>query len=283
MKKLILFLVFVFLLSFVSAIQVCQVYDDFSSGNLNPSKWDETIAYSQHIDEHYVLGKVFHMAQINPSNSGTSLNVNRVFVSGEIIEYDVNYTSGEGNRVHTINLDGVSNSWALFGFWNSIEDGGVGNEFGVYHVKLNFTNQGVKDEITLPNGTIVFTRPDGIIPSPGLNHTFGVVTRTGHNGIVHMDYDNFKLCFEDSDDDHDGIVNTQDSCPNTSSGSRVDQEGCSIKQFCGKYSLFTSLEISTGYFSCQTADWFDNENFLFPRDCKINFSSRKCVPLPNPN
>ncbi len=167
----------------------CQTYDDFSTA-LNNSKWNE----SGDLEERGVnetLG-VYHTAQLNGDDKMSMLKISRTFAPNETIEYDVNYVSGTGNRRHTVDLDGF-NDWSLFGFWNASEVG-VSNDLGLYHVKIVFSDQGAMDLITLPNGTITSTQPDGNLSSPALTHTFGLVTDTGENGTVEMNYDNVKIC-----------------------------------------------------------------------------------------
>ncbi len=167
------------------------LYDNFNSGDLNLSKWSEVLATdssSNLTDEHEIRNGVYHTAKLTPSDSGTALVFNRQFIPGEFIDYDVNYLSGEGNRIHTVYLNGNFTSSSLFGFWNTIEDGGVGNDFGNYHVKINFTDSGIIPFITRPNGEIV---EHNLIGGSSQDYSFGVVTRTGHNGTVHLDYDNF--------------------------------------------------------------------------------------------
>lgn len=177
----------------VNAIQVCSTYENFSSESLDLNKWE---IGSNSIDEAFIENQVYHTAQLNPADKEITLKLNHTFNVGDILEYDVNYASGDGNRISQGVID--NSEYSLFGFWNSIGDGGVGNDFGVYHVKINFTEQGVSNKITLPNGTITFTRPDGNLPSVGLTHIYSVKTRTGHNGIVEMNYDNFVVCSESS-------------------------------------------------------------------------------------
>ncbi|MEK6760431.1 MAG: hypothetical protein AABX93_00755 [Nanoarchaeota archaeon] len=186
---------FIFLVGTISAIQICDIYDDFSSGVLDESKWNEIGNLDEHFIENKSMDLRYHTAQLSEADKEIRLNFSKIFLPGEIIEYDVNYVSGSGNRIHQITLNG--NDYSLFGFWNSVSDGGVGNDFGTYHVKLTFTENGIADEITLPNGSVTQTIPDGNLPSPSLQHTnVGIITRTGHNGIVHMDYDNFVICSE---------------------------------------------------------------------------------------
>ena len=187
----------ILLVGLVSAVQVCQTYDNFSSGVLDNSKFTELPGSDLNndlTDEHLVQNGVYHTAQLTEADKRTLLLLLKNFSVGDMLEYDVNYVNGSGNRESSVKID--DSVYSILAFWNSIEDAGVGNDFGLYHVKINFTEQGLTDEITLPNGTLVFTRPDGILPSLGLNHTFGVITRTGSNGIVNMDYDNFVICTE---------------------------------------------------------------------------------------
>ncbi|MBI4155060.1 hypothetical protein HY498_03175 [Candidatus Woesearchaeota archaeon] len=191
MNKWLLLILFVILNSFY-VLGATEVYDDFSSGGLDINKWNEipgSDINNLFIDEHYVdtINEVYHTIQLTPEDRAITLEIkNRTFASGDIIEYDVNYIDGSGNRISRINVDNILIS--IFGFWNSVDDGGVGNDFGRYHIKITFTEEGANPEITLPNGIIKTTR--GNLSSPSLEHTFGFQTRTGHNGIVHMDYDN---------------------------------------------------------------------------------------------
>ena len=194
-KGILILIAFLILINSIYATQTCNTYDDFSSSVLNLNKWEE-IATT--LDEHFVENRHYHTAQLIALDKVSFLKFrDKVFVPGDIVEYDVNYISGSGNRQSRVQIDNVR--YSIFGFWNTIEDAGVGNDFGTYHVKITFTEKGLTNEITLPNGTIRHTRPDGVLPSPGLEHTFGVVTRTGHNGIVHMDYDNFIVCSEEQE------------------------------------------------------------------------------------
>lgn len=194
MKKhrlLIIGLMVIFMSSFISAVQVCEDYDNFSNGSLDLNKWEEI---SPTISEHLVQNGVYHTAQITSSDRRVSLNVkNRQFSSGDIIEYDVNYISGNGNRISRAYLDNGNVHRTLVGYWNAIA--GVGNDLGLYHIKVNFTNNGADIEITRPDESIGTL----ILVSPGTNHTYGFTTRTGGNGIVHMDYDNVVVCSEQED------------------------------------------------------------------------------------
>ncbi|MEK6888521.1 MAG: PEP-CTERM sorting domain-containing protein [Nanoarchaeota archaeon] len=176
------------------------LYDDFNSGSLNSLKWTEypgSNLTTEQLTEHGVSiseeGIPYHTASGIVADRGTALEMKgKTFTPGDFVSYNVNYVSGEGNRISTIRIDGNGTYTSLFGFWNSLGDGGVGNDFGKYSVRLNFLEGGIYPEITIPSGEVRTTRTIIPYPTSGINdHTFGIVTRTGHNGMAHMDYDNF--------------------------------------------------------------------------------------------
>ena len=175
-----------------------DLYDNFDSGSLDNDLWIEESASNINpnlTEEHEVRNGEYHTAQLTPEDKGTALILkNKLFSPGDFIDYDVNYISGEGNRISTISVDSNSVYTSLFGFWNTLSDGGVGNDFGKYHVNLNFLEDSILPEITTPNGEIKTTLTNIPYPVSGIeNHRFGVVTRTGHNGTTHLDYDNFYI------------------------------------------------------------------------------------------
>ncbi len=192
MKKLWILGILGLLLIMPSVNAECGVYDDFSSGTLDSNKWEEVIATDMGtgmVDEHYVENGVYHTAQVNIADRGTGLVVkNVVFRPGDTIEYDVNYIFGYGNRISTMILNGNAYRWAFFGYWNGIAGN---NDYGTHHIKLTFLSEGVYGELTRPNGDKHTHLWDEY---PAEEYTFGIVTRTGHNGTVHMDYDNVEIC-----------------------------------------------------------------------------------------
>ena len=189
----------IFLISFVSAVsavQICQIYDDFSSETLNTSKWEEGFSRSGGagwIDEHYlnVENQKYHTAQLSQADMGVELKSLRTIQTGETLEFDLSYNSGSGNHWGCIFWDETS-TWSdglsCVGNWNEVNSQpGI---FGTYHIKGEYEENEINGEMTLPNGSI--------IPLTYLNiqapYTFSFVTRTGHNGLVNIDYDNVKIC-----------------------------------------------------------------------------------------
>src|SRR3989344_7124978 len=186
MKKLIIIPILILcLVTFVSA----YLYDDFSNEELDQNKWSA----SGNMDEYYVENGVFHTAQNSGADRYTNLMmVNQEFTTGDVVEYDLVYERGSGNRMSNIIIDNIElNHYAiLVGYWNEVQQSG--NDFGTYHFRVEFVENTVNVFVTKPNGETVQIN----IGNPQINgniHTFGVGTRTGHNGIVEMDFDNFEL------------------------------------------------------------------------------------------
>jgi len=204
MKKIYLIglflVIFLFTISLVSSLT--EVYDDFSGSTLNTDKWIESTDLESWplFDEHYLntLEQAYHTAQLTPADRTILLSLTRRFNSGETLEYDVNYQSGSGNILSrpTINevpldlmLADVCNGFATcgnIGYWNG--ESTVGNLNGVYHVKVNFSEPFIQVTfINTLNQNFTYTSIR-TLTSP---FTFGVSSRTGHNGFGHFDYDNF--------------------------------------------------------------------------------------------
>ena len=193
MKKLIIIPILILcLVTFVSA----YLYDDFSNEELDQNKWSA----SGNMDEYYVENGVFHTAQNSGADRYTNLMmVNQEFTTGDVVEYDLVYESGSGNRMSNIIIDNIElNHYAiLVGYWNEVQQSG--NDFGTYHFRVEFVENTVNVFVTKPNGETVQIN----IGNPQINgniHTFGVGTRTGHNGIVEMDFDNFVINPERGDE-----------------------------------------------------------------------------------
>lgn len=219
--------IMVFLITITSAIQVCETYDDFSSNNLDATKWIET---TMTIDEHFIDGVegAYHTAQLNPADREVTLRSLRNFIAGETFEYDVNYQSGSGNVLSRIIVNSMTGDTGLqtsecegqrfatggaVGFWNGLSC--VGESInGLYHIKVSFFDNHVDTIFTDPKGNVISYEP---IFSPTLSpYIVEIQTRTGHNGIVHIDYDNFVICREGKefirgDSNRDSVVDISDA------------------------------------------------------------------------
>ena len=223
MNKYIIFMVLtIFLMRLVSATQSCEVYDDFTSQTLNTDKWEELIGRSgggDWIDEHSVdaTNQNYHTAQLSQADKGVELKALHTFQAGETLEFDLIYNYGSGNHWGCAFWDETS-SWqdglSCIGYWNGINS--YNGEYGTYHFKISYTDKGADREITLPDGSSIGTWFYSNIEAP---YTFSVVSRTGHNGLLHFDYDNFKICREIEDVcdiNHLDLCLDENSCNNVS-------------------------------------------------------------------
>lgn len=171
----------------------CTLYDDFSTGELDLTKWKEVPGSDLNelfLDEHYVDHGQYHTAQYLLEDRGVSLELLKyTFLPGERVEFDLNYQGGSGNRISYVDIDESTKWFGLVGYWNGEQLGG--NELGTYHFAVKFTEFGADVFITRPNGDFlqIYQFPQ----TPGAQHTFGFGTRSG-GGTVHMDYDNVRIC-----------------------------------------------------------------------------------------
>ena len=170
------------------------VYDDFSSGSLDSSKWTVSTDAAGYTTEYKVDASEgrYHTLQNTARDAVVFLEMTRKINAGERVEFDVNYVSGSGNNIQYVKINGkgiadimgCSNCGAI-GFWNTA--GSVGSSTGTYHFKFTFkSNKQVLMETTSGFSQIL---------SVGDNYpyTFRLVSGTGHNGLMHFDYDNFVI------------------------------------------------------------------------------------------
>jgi hypothetical protein len=69
-----------------------------------------------------------------------------------------------------------------------------------------------------------------------------------------------------TDSDGDGVMDDKDLCPN-SINKKVDQQGCTSDQFCGRYQIVPRKPQT--YLGCYLQDWKSNERAFFPADCVV--------------
>ena len=188
----------IFLIGIVSAVQVCETYDDFSSENLDLNKWNEysNIGFT---DEHLVENNIYHISQNTEGDRETNLEPKRQFVNGESFSYELIYNSGSGNHASQPLINGnyppsqievcsASGGCGVIGFWNSIPDLEAQN--GTYEITFEFFSNQVKMKTIRPDDVEIINTFTG--NSEPYNLTIN--THTGHNGLLDFDYDNFILC-----------------------------------------------------------------------------------------
>ncbi len=202
------------------------IYDDFSKG-LDTTKWVE----SGTLDQYFVDSEksVYHTAQLTPADGQATLKILREFKAGETIEYDVNYLENSGNSLSRIIINEQAGDAGLqtsscegqgfatggaIGYWNGLSCVGQSVN-GLYHVKVDFLDDHVDVAFRDPNGNVVAYSP--IFSQTTPPYIAEIQTRTGQNGIVHMDYDNFivttnkKNLFIRGDANNDGILDVSDA------------------------------------------------------------------------
>ncbi|MBU2477111.1 right-handed parallel beta-helix repeat-containing protein [Candidatus Micrarchaeota archaeon] len=185
------------------------VYDDFSSGVLDSSKWLEAQDPEGQplTEEHFVdlIQENYHTANFSAGDMRTVLHlIEHTFLPGETLEYDVNYISGTGNRAIVIFVDNGPLDRASLVPWGGGSIGyngqefAAGNEFGLYHVKLKFKETGIDITVIKPDDSIYFEEmPITTWFYGGEEHSteppFEVGFETWGGETIHADYDNFEI------------------------------------------------------------------------------------------
>jgi len=175
------------------------LYDDFSSGPLNTNKWIELQFHNDPFtDEHFVntTEGVYHIAQISVGDAETNLRPIINFTAGHSFSYEVIYKGGSGNHFSQPLINGnypstqtnpclASGGCGPIGYWNGVPD--LGAQIGTYRINFDFFQNQVRMTAIRPdNITIINTFTGNSAP-----YTLDINTHTGHNGLMHFDYDNF--------------------------------------------------------------------------------------------
>ena len=220
MKKIAIFIFVISLIIFtnsVMAIQTCEIYDDFSTGNLNLTKWTEVggsdinnLFTAQHFVNETELA--FHTAQLTEADRGSNIRFNRNFSEGDVIRYKVNYQSGSGNVLSRLFVNEQAGDTGLqtpecegqgfatggaIGYFNGLSCVGQ-NVKGIYHIEIVFNNNSTDVNFTDPNNNTISYTPIFYVNPP---YTVMFGTRAGNNGIVHMDYDDVVICSDDKEEE----------------------------------------------------------------------------------
>ena len=183
------------------------LYDDFSSGTLNPNLWQiRQDPEGQPLTELYGVGNDYFFAQnINSPDRRTVLSLTgHTFQPGETLDYDVNYVSGTGNRAMVIFIDGGPldrNNVGTIPYGGGTighngQDFVAGNTPGLYHIRLGFQSGGLNVDITRPDNSL-YTEffQNSSFNYGGQQHTIGAPFNMGFetwsNGSIRAEYDNF--------------------------------------------------------------------------------------------
>src|SRR3989338_1945788 len=118
MKIALLTLAAVLLLLPSTASAATAVYDDFSGPSPDTTKWTEQTDAAGYPAEHYVneVEGRFHILEDTERDSEHQIVMTRQMVPGEILEYELYYNSGSGNRIHRAgfnNFDGTGIGYGI--------------------------------------------------------------------------------------------------------------------------------------------------------------------------
>lgn len=193
-NKGILIILAISLISFASAVQICQVYDDFSSGTLDTSKWEirQDVEGQPFMDEYQVDSGLedFHTQQNTIGDRRVYLVPKHTFTTGDVIEYDFNVISKEGNYMQMDLLTG--DQYIRLGIMGYLSGVQGYDELGISHIKIEFQENNLHLIRTSPSG-VVLTDNLPLTKTNG-NYELYIGSVSGHNGKAHIDYDNFQTC-----------------------------------------------------------------------------------------
>lgn len=213
-KQVIFILSGFLLLSMVGATQVCQTYDDFSSETLNLSKWEvrQDIEGQPFTDEYWLDTNLsnYHIQQNIVGDRRTYLFPKTNFTTGDIIEYDFGIISKEGNYMQMVLLTGDQYIRAgIAGYINGVQGF---DELGDYHIKIEFQENNFHLERTSPSNITLID--DLALTNANGTYELYIGAGSGHNGLVHIDFDNFTICTEQEEPEptcSDGIQNQNET------------------------------------------------------------------------
>ena len=193
-NKIPLVLLSVFLIGFISASQVCQVYDDFSFGSLDISRWDirQDVEGQPLMEEYWIDPNLenFHTQQNAIGDRRVYLVPKHNFTTGDSLEYDFDVISKEGNYMQMNLLTGDQYiRVGIMGFINGVQGY---DESGVSHIKIEFQENNLHLERTSPSNVILIDN----LPLTNANGTYELYIGSVFTNSGHIDYDNFKLCEE---------------------------------------------------------------------------------------
>ncbi len=176
------------------------LYDDFSSGSLNSTKWTELqIDGWPFPDQHYVntTTQKYHFAQNSATPRGAGIKLNRTFLPGEKISYEVYFDLSQNGGVSGCFINGVHCTLSgvvpnptpnpgsgAIGYWNGLSD--VGSVTGLYKITQEFNQNNITQTIIRPDNSII----QHTYNSVSYPATFMIMSQTDSNGLMMTDFDN---------------------------------------------------------------------------------------------
>lgn len=199
-KVILILALSILLISLTSAVQVCEVYDDFSGDILNIDKWEirQDIEGQSLMDESWldVFSENFHTKQNSIGDRRTYLFPKRTFITGNVLEYDFEVLSKEGHYGQMVLLGGDQYvRIGIMGYNNGVQGY---DELGVSHVRIEFQENNFHLERTTPSGITLID--NFALTNTDRTYELYIGSFSGHNGRVHIDYDNFTICTEQEEE-----------------------------------------------------------------------------------
>jgi len=179
---------------------ITPLYDDFSSDTLDTTKWEiRKDVEGQSFVEEYGIDTVlenFHTQQNIIGDRRVYLVPTINFTVGDSIEYDVDVISREGhygNFVLVIGEEctGLQPNRCIFGMVGNSNGPQPFDELGITKASIVFYDDRVERNQLSPSGqsytaSIPLQNPNG-------SYQLYIGAVSGHNGKMHMDFDNFTI------------------------------------------------------------------------------------------
>lgn len=172
-------------------------YDDFSSGNLDLTKWIEKQdpEGQPFMVQHYVDRQEgrYHTQSVGSNDQRVVLHLTGYqFIVGDVLEYDVYYNSGSGGIFVYLNGGPVNRMPA-----NKCPTNIEGNLLGRHHIKLSFDPTNITFELIDPNNFVskcqipINQRWQYGGKTWSSSPPWMVGVESYSSGLIHADYDNF--------------------------------------------------------------------------------------------
>ncbi len=293
LKSFILISLFIVSISMISATYSWRLYDDFSSGVLDTNKWIEDNLFhgTPFTDEHWVnASEEYHIQQNIQGDRETNLAPNRQFISGENFSYEVLYNGGSGNHFSQPLINGnypptqveicsAPGGCGPIGFWNGVPD--LEAQIGIYNITYEFFSNQVKMTSTRPDGVVVINTFTGNSEP----YTLTINTHTGNNGLMHFDYDNFKL-YRVNVAPNWSLISDQTWDEDTAltinlTNYSFDSDGDDINwSFSSLSNIIVTIDNTTGIATLTpNSDWFGTESITFTARDNIDSNSSNSITL----
>ena len=216
MGKTNLFILIVCAIYFTLPSASAFIYDDFSGSELNLTKWNVSAGVDGfgpisnfNLD---AINKNYHTEQTIAADGRVRIRLsNYLFGNGESLDYDVLLNSGSGNYISRVvindvplDVSGLCPYCAAIGYWG--QPMAEGDAVGKYHIRLSFNQSNTTIKIIRPDNTFTFYQASNY----NAPFVFAIETTTGHNGITHVDYDNFIINQKCGDVNGDQKINVVD-------------------------------------------------------------------------